>query len=230
MATPSGVRLSVAVQAHSLRATIAETLASTIGGDTEVCFDPDPDARLRSPWRTYRHALQTTPGWATHRLIVQDDAEVCHHFGDVLDPMVASQPDRLLCLFVGGYPRDHTLSIMQGCDRGDSWVILNNTRWCPCVALVWPRPMIDHFLAYCEQKRGWDDDRFRSDDERIGSFLNNTGQRPLASVPSLVEHPDMEPSLIGDRTRQGTDPGRVAACFIHPQCDVRTIDWSLGPN
>lgn len=212
---------------------MAEALAEEIGGDVEITYDPQPDARYRNPWRCYKHALQTTPDWATHRLVIQDDAEVCKHFAEVLPAMVASQPDRMLILFVGGYPSDHTLAITEACGRGDSWATLHNGRWCPCVAICWPRAMVDHFLAFCDERADrslWDDERHRSDDERIGSFLNNTRQWPLASIPSLVEHPDMVQSLIGDRTRMGQDPGRIAACYIHPDCDARTIDWSLGPR
>lgn len=219
------VRLSLTIQTHPLRREMAGRLAASIGADVTV--DPDPDHPLRSPWRTYRHALETTPPGATHRVVIQDDAEPCDWFSDVLPAAVASRPDRLLTFFVGGNPAQHARQVYLACERGESWAQLDAQRWCPAVALAWPVEMIEPFLHYVDAQP-WPES-FRSDDEIVGHWLRDTAQTPLASVPSLIQHPDVVESLLGARRNwAGQDPGRVAACFIHPDCDCRTIDWNLG--
>lgn len=217
------MNISAAIQSHPLRAEMAAALAVKL--DAEVVVDPDPDA-IRNPWRTYRHALERTPADATHRLIVQDDTVPCGGFSEVLPAAVASRPDRLLTFFVGGHPVEHARRVYQACDRGDAWAQLDNLRWCPVLALCWPAAMIAPFLAWVDEQKF--PPAFRADDEIVGRWLRATKQTPLASVPSLIEHPDEVPSLIGRRARGGLDIGRVAACFIHPDCDPSGIDWVQG--
>lgn len=217
------MNLSLAIQTHPLRHGMASALAAALGA--ELVPDPQPDG-IRSPWRTYRHVLETTPPGATHRVVFQDDIVPCRWFTDVLGPAIASRPGRLLSFFVGGHPVEHARRVYQACECGDSWCELDNLRWCPVIALSWPVEMIGPFLAYVDEQR-WPES-FRSDDEIVGRWMRATKQTPLATVPSLVEHPDKVPSLLGRRARAGEDVGRVAACFIHEDCDCRTIDWDLG--
>lgn len=216
--------LSIAIQTHPERDEMARKLAALLPG-AELVVDPDPDA-VRSPWRTYRHALERTPP-GHGRLVIQDDAQPCRHFAEVVRHAIAARPDRLLVFFVGGQPVEHARAVMRACQQDLSWAELDHMRWCPVICTYWPAAMIGPFLEYVDQQR-WPD-HFRSDDEIVGRWLRATKQRPLASVPSLVEHPDEVPSLIGRRARGGLDRARVAACFIHEDCDARTIDWTLGP-
>lgn len=216
------MKISVAIQTHPLRGEMASELAARLDG-AELAVDPDPDG-IRNPWRTYRHALEGTPADATHRVIVQDDIVPCDGFLDVLPAAVASRPDRLLSFFVGGHPVEHARRVYAACDGGRPWAELDNLRWCPVLALAWPIEMIAPFLAWVDERNF--PAAFRADDEIVGRWLRATKQIPLASVPSLVDHPDVVPSLIGRRALGGLDAGRIAACFIHPDCDARTIDWT----
>lgn len=218
-------RVSVAVQTHPLRDHLSLPLAATLGAERVV--DPDPH-HIRSPWRTYRHALETTPVWATHRLIVQDDVVPCDGFLDAVAAAVAARPGRLLSFFVGGHPVENARALFDACGRGEAWAELGNRRWCPVLALVWPVEFVEPLLGYVDAQR-WPP-TFRSDDEIVGRWLRHAGKLALASVPSLVEHPDVEPSLLGKRALAGRDPGRCAACFIHPDYDARRIDWTRGPG
>jgi hypothetical protein len=86
------------------------------------------------------------------------------------------------------------------------------------------------FLEWADSQRTIEDVRWRSDDAIIGMWMRQERQvRPLATVPSLIDHPDEQPSLIGRRARAGSDRARVAACWLDPACDARTIDWTAGP-
>lgn len=219
-------RISVAIQTHPSRQEMAVALAAAISG-AELVTDPAPNG-YPSPWRTYRTALERTPDYVTHRLILQDDAQPCRWFPQAARAAIEAQPDRLIVFFVGGRPFDHAQSIYRACQRERSWVELRNDRWCPAVALAWPVRLIDPCLEYVES-RNWPE-TFRADDEIICRFLQEARERPLATVPSLVEHPDVAASLLpARRERGGEDAGRVAACFICDDCDARAIDWQLGP-
>jgi hypothetical protein len=221
--------ISYAVQSHPERADLAADLAVRIGGVVEVVFDPDPGNLLRSPWRTMRALLEAAPDGATHRLAIQDDAAVCDYFREAVEAAVAARPDRLLIFFVGGRPEPHARAVLDACARDEAWAELDNDRWCPVVCACWPVGMIYELLAFVDEQ-AWAD-RFCADDEIIGRFLHRKRLRPLASVPSLVEHPDIVPSLKGRRrVYGGADPGRVAACWIGNCGDcVREIDWTTGP-
>jgi hypothetical protein len=219
------VTVSFAVQAHQSRWELAEQLARKIGG--EVVYDPDPLAAIRSPWRTYRRLLESTPSWATHRLQIQDDADACPYFAEAVTNAVTAQPDRLLVFYVGGNPNHFATAVTDACARGDAWVDLAFGYWCPAVSVCWPVGMIDRCLAWVDDQR-WPE-TFTADDEIIGRWLYGTGGVPLASVPSLAQHWDIGDSLSGRRPWAGEDPGRVAACYIGScdDCmDAREIAWS----
>lgn len=208
---------------------MAAALAEKIG-DAEIVFDPDPDSPIRSPWRTFRHLFETTPDGATHRAQIQDDAVVCRNYRRAVELAVEAQPDRLLVLFVGGNPYVHSEAVKKACARDVSWAELEYGQWCPAVATCWPCPMICEFLEW-EDRQNYPE-KFISDDERVGRFLREYEYLPLATVPSLADHPDMNDSLIGRRNSGGLDTGRIAACWIGDcdECDDPTlIDWTVGP-
>jgi hypothetical protein len=216
------VNVAFRVQAHPSRALIAAALAERIGGD--VVYDPDPENPIPSPWRTLRHLLETAPEDATHICSQQDDVEVCTGYRAAVEKAVAHRPDRILCFHVGAVPTVHGRAVLDACARDESWALLGLGLWIPVVATCWPVEVARAFLA-------WDDaqffpPRFVSDDERLGRFCQDTLHRPLASVPSLAEHPDQLDSLIGGKGRSN----RRAVCWIGECADgcVERIDWSTG--
>jgi hypothetical protein len=221
------VNVSWAVQAHPKRTLLAKALAERIGGPVDIVWDPDPDG-YRSPWRTYRHLLETTPAWATHRAQIQDDAIVCDGFRSAVDLAVAARPDRLLVLYVGGNPYQHAQAVREACWGGSCWADLDPAHWLPVVATVWPVSLIPPICSFVDGQ-GWAH-TFGNDDEIVGRFVRACGVRPLATAPSLVQHPDVEPSLVGQKTRAGADAGRIAALWVGgcTECDPLTWDWESG--
>lgn len=219
------MRVSTAIQHHPSRADVADELLAAIPGSV-LATDPNPDGP-KSPWRCYRHALATIPDDATHRLVIQDDAIVCGRFAETLPLLVAARPDRLLVLFVGGNARDAIPRIRRASRDGIPWIPLDYNRWCPVVAAIWPRRLADACLAYVDRQK-WPSS-YRADDAIVGQFLKAERETAIATVPSLVDHPDDVPSLIGKRNRHGLDKGRIAACWIG-DCDPTTVDWTLGPG
>lgn len=214
--------VSFAVQAHPSRTLAARALAAEIGG--EPVWDPIPDGR-RSAWRSFRRLMETTPPGATHRLQIQDDATVCPGFTEAVRAAAAAKPDRMLVFYVGRNPRAYADLVMRACRNDLTWAELDGGGWCPVVCTLWPVPMIARLLDYYDHAKfpsGWG-----PDDEIVGRFLNKIRHRPLASVPSLVEHLDLVDTIGGKRGGRGD---RRAACWIGDcqEC-AAGIDWTLGP-
>jgi hypothetical protein len=228
------VAVSIAIQTHLARLDIAHELRACVG-DAEIVEDPAPGGPP-SPWRTYRRALEGTVGVApgtTHRLIVQDDVILCDYFVEAVEAAALARPDRVLVFFVAGSPPTHVASMRHARARGWTWTELDgrHTTWCPVVAAAWPVPLVAPMLQWVDEQRY--PPAFTADDEIAGRFLRAAGIQALASVPSLVEHPDTVTSLAsgGRKNWGGLDPGRIAAMWIGDEgCDPRGLDWTLGPG
>lgn len=218
----SSVRLSVAVQHHPSRARLLPRILERAPG-AEVVADPEPGA-VGNPWRTYRLALDSTPAWATHRLILQDDTEPCRlNFLQAVGNACAARPGRPIALFHGGQPSESVHRLCRAAHAGYPWVEIR-CRWAPVVALVWPAELIGPALEWADGQR-WPA-AFQSDDDIAGRCFTALGVRPLATVPSLVQHRDEEPSLVGHRAMGGKDPYRTAMCWLEDDEDPLDIDFA----
>lgn len=219
------VRLSVAIQSHPRRAAQASDLAARLSPlPVEIVNDPDPNARLASPWRTYQLALDSTPDWATHRLVIQDDATPCEGFAEAAPLAVAARPNACIAFFHGGRPRDNLHKIDAALRARQPLVRLSIQKWVPVIALSWPREIICPCLCWTYEQ-DWPE-AFRADDEIVGHALRAHGVEVWATVPSLVEHEDVLPSLIGRKAWAGRDRARVAYRWLAPPEDAREIAWS----
>lgn len=215
------VRLAVAIQHHPSRADLLPRILAELP-DALVVTDPDPTAHVRSPWRTYRACLDAIPADATHLLVIQDDAVPCRDFAATLVRVIAARPDDALCLFTPGIGL-LARAIMDACSRDERWVELPSREWCPVVALVLPRRMVDDLRAWAAGKNlpAWE----RSDDALMGRFCRESGRRVWATMPSLVDHADDVPSLVGNPAFAGLNPGRVAACWAGREWSPLGLDW-----
>lgn len=157
--------------------------------------------------------------------MIQDDAELCRSFDLVVPRVARARPDAIVALYVGGIPRTSRDAIFSACERDQPFAILNPGSLLPTVALLWPTSVIASVLAWVDVQR-WPP-KFTADDEILGRAARALGIPVVATVPSLVQHPDVVPSVSGNRWRSmaGRNPNRVAACFIHPDCDPMAIEW-----
>ena len=106
---------------------------------------------------------------------------------------------------------------------GQRYVDLTWRSFLPVVAVLWPRQKAEEFLAWADEHPQLPGQREpRSDDAMGGRWKMLTRQTVRATVPSLVEHPDMEPSLIGRRAMWGKDKGRVAMFLAE---DALDYEW-----
>lgn len=199
------VRLSIAIQHHPAR---QHLLANFSHLPHEVVEDHDPEGK-KNPWRTYRACLERTPVGCTHRLVLQDDTQVCPGFLEAARKALEARPDRMVAFFVPWTLRRGSHKLMQACMEDQAWVELELQEWVPVVALCWPASLVPEFLGWADGRR-YTEQVYRADDAIAGKFCQHRGVAALATVPSLVEHPDDGPSLIGN-PRSGS---RRARCYV----------------
>ena len=194
-----------------------------LGQEVEVVSDPDPDNRFRSPWRTYRACLDIPPAGATHLLILQDDTVPCRNLLAACEVIARPVP---VCLFVGGAPQRAARDARHAAQRGQRWIMLWPSEWVPVVAVLWPVEKAQALLEWAGSARLPGDPVPRSDDAIVGRWARKNREDVIATVPSLVEHPDTEPSSLRSRKhRAGKNPWRVAAQWIGDR-DPLEMEWS----
>lgn len=202
------MKLSIAIQHHPDRAELLGPLmAALTPAHVLVARDPTPTEKPNA-LRTYLSALRLAPASCSHHLILQDDVTLCRNFVAGAKLALVARPDEPVSFFCSSQPLEAAHRIRCAQDRGETFALLEPRRWTPAVALAWPVALAGEFVEFVEGQ-GWPSG-FGADDEAIGRFLRGRGVSAWATVPSLVEHPDATPSLIGRRMRKG----RCAAYYI----------------
>jgi hypothetical protein len=212
------------IQHHPARSEILSRITDRLDGEAEVVTDPHPDARDRSPWRTYRECLALPPRWCSHLLVLQDDAIPCRNLLAACRMIARDVP---VCLFLAGAPVRTAREATRAARRGERFVPVFATDWVPVVAVLWPVDLAQAVLDWAGENRLPGDPNPRSDDAVVGRWARKTKQEVVATVPSLVQHPDDQPSTIGKKARQGRSAWRVAHMWIGDQDPLR-IDWRSG--
>lgn len=181
-----------------------------------------------NPWEGYQLALRAGIAAETsHILVVQDDAYPCGNFAPAAEQIAEANPDCPVTLFIACLPKPTVRLVMEASKRKERYAEMRLRDFVPVIALLWPRHRAEQFLAWTTARYhklpGYP--KTRSDDAVVGRWMMESRQRVRVTIPSLVEHPDVEPSLIGRRSAWGRDKGRIALNFIGDG-DPLQFDWS----
>jgi hypothetical protein len=225
-------RLSIVarIQAHPAREELWPDLIRGLEGlPVEVSLhasDP-PD-----PWAGYQRALESGLDDArdpTHVLVIQEDTLVCRNFLRTLLRIAAAKPNEPVCLFLSWLPGPIVKVARQARKNGERYVQVRPAKFCPVLAVLWPREAAVRFLAWTRsgvKLPGWPD-RMRSDDAILAAWIKKEKEIVWVTMPSLVEHPDTTPSVKGRQNALwGKDRGRIAMEWIGPERDPLELDWS----
>lgn len=183
-----------------------------------------------SPWAGYQLSLRSgldAPTKPTHVLVVQDDTVICRGFSSALERLLEIVPDRPLCLFYPGLKMNSSRAVRAAIQRRRSIFLLDRQDFMPMVAVLWPVEKAQHFLHWSSGVKIPGLRRpYLADDAVAGAWMRLTRQDVYATLPSLVQHPDITPSVkAGPQSASGgADKGRVAFLFRE---DASEIDWTL---
>ena len=226
--------VDVVIQAHPLRAQLAKDLAARVGA--RICFDPAPEDPVKSPWRTYRHCIETAAPDASHLIVIQDDATACDGFMPAARAAIAARPDRVIVFCVTDAPPWNRIAIQKALERGSPWAELKYADFLPVIAVAWPASLARELVAwvdkqdyppasssFCSSLASW----FADDAAMAGRFLLDRGIVPLATVPSLVDHDDITQSL---HCLASGAPARRTLLYISRDCDAASIDYAVEVN
>lgn len=216
-------RVLARIQAHPSRADLLPPLLESLKPlPVEISLH---SSEPPNPWAGYQQALSNLPD-CTHLLILQDDVIACRNFPLAVERIAEAKPNTPIILFLANLPRLTANDSLRAANKGLHYVRLRIREFCPCVGILWPRAKAEELMAWvAENPKVPGYPRPRSDDAVLGRWSIITRQEILCTIPSLVEHPDTVPSLIGRRAAWGKDKGRVALQWIGDQ-DPLEIDWS----
>jgi len=109
-------------------------------------------------------------------------------------------------------------------DAGERYVPIWWREFMPVVAVLWPIQKVREFLLWAENARLPGEPNPRSDDAVLGYWMRKTHQIVLASVPSLVQHDDSQPSVKrGPGDRRPQDVSRPAYMLTE---DAAIYEWT----
>lgn len=215
------LRIQSLVQHDPRRSHLLPGLLPRLPEGATVVADPGAGDARRSPWRCYLACLRALAEDATHLAVYQDDVTPCRDLAETVELILRSRPDVPLALFVPGLG-SHARRILGACQDGQRYVELDRHTFVPTVAVVWPRAAVESILAFSESY-GFGDE-FTADDGNLAVWAKATGTAVWATVPSLIEHEDRDPSLVGKHHMAGRNPARIAACWTGPDLSPLELD------
>lgn len=203
----------VVVQHHPARADIIGRLLDGCA-PLELLVVCDAGGPQPDPWRCYLQCVRAAlDSGHSHVVIVQDDATVCPDFAAELGCCIAGAPEHLLVLYLASYPGRSATRARAARQRGDCYaeVVTGLRDLVPVVGNCYPIGLLRELLDWSDafEKRP-----SRSDDYMVGRWCHERQVPVLATIPSLVQHPDDVPSLIGNGAgAHGRNRARSALYF-----------------
>lgn len=193
------VELSITVMAHPLRRERAEHLAGILGA--RVVWD-----RYNDEWDTGARALADFGRYATHHLVLQDDAIPITGFHRQAVHALEQHPGAPVSFYLGRsrppqYQRRVIQATLQADELAASWISCSEMLHGVAVAL--PVDDIPSLLAWAMSRR-------EPYDERIGKYFRERSRRVLYTWPSLIDHEDGQPVITRRRDGQPRTEQRVA--------------------
>ena len=131
--------------------------------------------------------LHPLPDGATHRLVLQDDVEVCDGLTDIVKVIAETHPKRVVSLIHFLQPSNHPNY------NNTPYYRLKNMPGC---AIMMPVEIIEDCMKWCVES---DDEILKPhDDLMISKWCKDHDVMMVGTVPGIVQHPD-EDSLF-DKT------------------------------
>ena len=131
--------------------------------------------------------LEPLPPGATHRLVLQDDVEVCNDFIRVIDTIVNTHPSRAITCINFLHPSNFPAY------NGTPYFRVMSMPGC---AIILPKSIIRPCMDWCDNSK--DQVLKPHDDLMISGYCREHEIMMVATWPSIVQHPDND-TLLGKK-------------------------------
>lgn len=190
---------------HPDRRTYAQALYGQLSGDPftdiEIIQNEKDDGTLHErEWDNGERCLRWGVGKADYHVVIQDDAILTDYFYENLVSAIEATPVKSLMSLYTGQSRPFPQRVSAGVEKAPEgsflqfWLLL----WGVCIVI--PSDHIEPMLEFVEGMQ-------EQYDNRIGIFYQRNMLPIYYTMPSLVDHDDNLPSLLG----HGIAPGRRIA-------------------
>lgn len=189
--------VDVRIMAHPSRADNVYRMLKSLGLTDDIIIWDDREG-VDDAMYTARKAWEfPIPEGCTHRLVLQDDAELCEDFLQIAEMAAARHADKVVSFM-------HEGSIEQP-ERYKRQVFSVG------VALMMPYSMVKQFLDFVDNRLEWYTgplyrNILRHDTTCMRYWMANTGVVCVTTVPSVVQH-------IGDESLVGNSGRRVSVDY-----------------
>jgi hypothetical protein len=218
------IKLSVAIMAVPERVGFVDNLLEKLepdraGRDVSVYWDHDKQGLW---WNAHRIWTET-PATATHRMLLNDDIEVCRDFLPAVEAAIRARPDSFINFFCYGPAQEATLA------AGKCWMPYTNPSGC---AYVLPSAWVRDFIEWGDNLYSIPFEAFAktghkkfeiSDDTFLLTWLQMHQKEAWVAVPGLAKHLAWNDSVFLHTPRESNVPTEL---YIGANRSGLEIDWS----
>jgi hypothetical protein len=195
--------IDVKIMAMPRRKDMVDVLLAGLGLDeSAVCYDDRPNGG--DPIYTAKKCwLAPLGAGVTHRLVLQDDIEVCNGFLEIVERAAATFPAAVYSFY-------NSRIELQDRIASSPYVLVRGGR-CQGQAILMPVSCIEPCFRWIAQALGAD---YRHDDAGVGEYCWRHGIPMMTTIPSTVQH--HPGSLLNHR---------VGPSKVWGGCDLPAEDW-----
>lgn len=145
---------------------------------------------------TSKKALQAEPKYEiTHRIILQDDIEVCNNFKQIAAEIITAHPDKIIALF----PWDFYLKIVtdKNQELAKQTPYIANSKHITGCGFILPYEYIKQYISYAEAHKN---DKDFYEDRAWFNWANENNITILNTIPALIQHLGDDSLVFKDKT------------------------------
>lgn len=177
--------IDIRIMASPKRAKNVARLCSKLGlAEDAVTWDDRPNGgdAMYTARKAWLHPL---PDGVTHRLVLQDDVEVCEDFAHIIDAIASTHPRRAVTGISFLQPSNYPAY------NGTPYYRVNNMPGC---AIMLPADVARSCMEWCDSST--DAILKPHDDLMISKYCREHSVMMIATFPCIVQHPD-DDTLLG---------------------------------
>lgn len=196
--------LAIGIVAHRQRQTLAERLANQVGADF-ISMDDGHLGCGGNHQKVMRELATYDTEWS---VILEDDCHPVINYTGQLNKALAAAPTNIVSCYLGrSRPPQHQNAIGDAIAKAhaNDACFITTPHCLHAVALAIRTPLLTPLLKHLSTRN------YLPIDEAISSFCRATKQLVAYTVPSLVEHPDLLPTLVTHRDKAARPAGSRTA-------------------